>query len=420
MNANVASERAIGIPMTAPQRAVVALCMLFNLIDGLDVMAMAFTAASVSAEWGLRSLETGLLLSAGLVGMAGGSIIAAPIARRYGRRTLLLLSLTLSGLGMLVSHWSFGLEALMLLRGATGVGVGVMLVMANVLTYECSTERRRGMAVALQSAAFAMGALLCGALAHFLNDGAGWRYVFLTGGCITLGAAVIAALLFREPEHFNTLPRGTKHSASLDSCRPHRIRRVPYRFLLSSGQWQRTVSLSLAFFFLMFSFYFVMSWTPTLLVQSGFSEKNGAAGGMLLNAGGMIGALVVGLGANRFGCNRLLLGCLALNAILMVVMVPLTRLPVLGVVAGFSTGLLLNGAVAALYNLAAHAFDASVRTSGVGVVLATGRLGAILSPAVAGLLLDLEWSPQTLFTFYAGSQVLACVLVWVSSRSTQA
>ncbi len=71
----------------APTRwAVVGLCMLFNLVDGLDVMAMAFTGASVLAQWGLNAIELGLLLSASLVGMAGGSVLAGPFADRHGRR----------------------------------------------------------------------------------------------------------------------------------------------------------------------------------------------------------------------------------------------------------------------------------------------------------------------------------------------
>jgi len=93
-------------------------------------------------------------------------------------------------------------------------------------------------------------------------------------------------------------------------------------------------------------------------------------------------------------------------------MLPATRVPGLATLVAVTLGLMLNGAVAALYVLAPKAFCTSVRTTGVGVVLATGRLGAIISPVVAGFLLDAGWTAQHLFTFFAGSQVLAALLIW--------
>jgi len=389
--------------------------MLFNLIDGLDVLAMAFTAGSVSTQWHLSGVQTGMLLSAGLIGMACGSMIAAPVAARYGRLALLVLSLTVSGLGMLASYISPNYESLLYLRGVTGLGVGVILVIANVLTYEHASEHWRGLAVALQSGAFALGAVLCGALANFLNDSAGWRYVFLSGGCMTLGAAVVAMLWFRDSQQSIALIHEAHHPLNCDA-KQRQWRGKAFRHLFSEGQWQQTCTLASAFFLLMFSFYFVMSWTPTLLIQNGFSGKNGTAGGILLNAGGMLGALLVGLGANRFGCTKLLLSCLSLNAVLMVLMVPITRVPGLSIAAGCMTGLLLNGAVAALFSLSPKAFNTPIRTSGVGLVLATGRLGAILSPVVAGQLLDAHWKPQSLFSLYAVSLLLASLLLWLPRR----
>lgn len=203
------------------------------------------------------------------------------------------------------------------------------------------------------------------------------------------------------------------------SIHPHAAPASPtvrYRPLFADGQWQHTTSLALALLLLMACFYFVMSWTPTLMIHNGFSEKEGAAGGILLCVGGMSGALLTGLAANRFGCRRLLLGFLLLNAVLMILMVPATDVSSLAVPAGVTTGLLLNGAIAALFSMAPQAFPTGIRTTGVGLVLAMGRLGAIGSPVVAGVLLDAEWSAQELFTFFATSQVLAALLVWRGCR----
>ena len=73
-------------PMGAFRWSAVGICMFLNMIDGFDVLVMAFTAAPVSAEWGLTGAQLGLLLSAGLFGMAAGSLFIAPWADRLGRR----------------------------------------------------------------------------------------------------------------------------------------------------------------------------------------------------------------------------------------------------------------------------------------------------------------------------------------------
>lgn len=88
------------------QWRAIALCCLINMLDGFDVMVMAFTASSVSARWSLTSTQLGYLLSAGLVGMTVGSLFIAPWADRIGRRALVLWCVMVSGIGMVLSSGS--------------------------------------------------------------------------------------------------------------------------------------------------------------------------------------------------------------------------------------------------------------------------------------------------------------------------
>lgn len=385
--------------------SVVILCMLFNVIDGLDAMAMAFTGSRVSAEWGLGAGQLGVLLSASLLGMAGGSLLGSR-ADLHGRRPLLLAALSLSGLSMLLSFCSQDYFQLLLLRVLTGLGIGAVLVGANVLAYESASPRRRNLAIALQSVAFALGAGLGGLLAHQFNEWIGWRYVFLAGGGVTLAGTAAGAFWLRESPQFIRLAATTA--------------RVPrsevYGQLFAAHQWRLTASLALALFLAMAGFYFVMSWTPTLMVRNGFTEQQGAVDGLLLSCGGMLGALLVGLSANRSRGRALLLGLLLLNALVMVLMASLVAGSALPVTVGIIAGMALNGTVAALFVLAPQSFPAAIRASGVGLVLATGRLGAIISPAIAGSLLVAQWSTGAVFLLFACSQVMAALLVWLGYR----
>ena len=61
-------------PMGAYQWMIVAMAAIMNLLDGFDVLALAFTATAIQNEFGLTRIELGYLLSAGLFGMAAGSL----------------------------------------------------------------------------------------------------------------------------------------------------------------------------------------------------------------------------------------------------------------------------------------------------------------------------------------------------------
>lgn len=190
-------------PMTSFQFLAIGMCIVLNMIDGFDVLVMAFTAASVSAEWSLNGAQIGLLLSAGLFGMAAGSLFIAPWADRFGRRPLILLCLAISGLGMLLSALSQTPLQLALLRGLTGLGIGGILASSNVIASEYSSTRWRGLAVSLQSTGYALGATLGGLLAVWLLTHWGWRSVFLFGGVVTL--LVIPLVLLWLPESLDFL-----------------------------------------------------------------------------------------------------------------------------------------------------------------------------------------------------------------------
>ena len=68
------------------------LAAIMNLLDGFDVLALAFTATPIRTEFGLSGVELGYFFSAGLIGMTGGSLFLAPLADKIGRRSLLLIA----------------------------------------------------------------------------------------------------------------------------------------------------------------------------------------------------------------------------------------------------------------------------------------------------------------------------------------
>lgn len=416
-------------PMGRFQCLAIGICIVLNMIDGFDVLVMAFTAASVSAEWGLNGAQIGFLLSAGLFGMAAGSLFIAPWADRFGRRPLILFCLTLSGIGMLLSALSQSPLQLALLRGLTGLGIGGILASSNVIASEYASKRWRGLAVSLQSTGYALGATLGGLLAVWLLSHWGWRSVFLFGGAATLLVIPLVLLWLPESLDFllarrpaNALVRVNRLAGRLGlpalSELPAPVLReagaaTGFRQLLVPAMRRTTLVIWLLFFLVMFGFYFVMSWTPKLLVAAGLSAQQGITGGVLLSVGGIFGAALIGALASRWSLTRVLALFMLTTAALLVVFVGSGSTITAALGLGLLIGLFVNGCVAGLYALSPVVYDASVRATGVGWGIGIGRIGAILSPIVAGFLLDGGWQPLHLYGVFAGVFVIAagCLLL---------
>src|SRR5687768_16480924 len=172
-------------PMSVQQWLVIGLCVLLNALDGFDVLAVAFAAPGISADWTITSTTLGAIISAGLAGMVLGSVFVAPLADQIGRRPTVILCLLLMTAGMLWTAVAATIPILCASRVLTGLGVGGMLAAINAVAAEFSNERRRDFAVSLMTVGYPLGGLIGGAIAALLLETSGWRAIFTAGGLAT-------------------------------------------------------------------------------------------------------------------------------------------------------------------------------------------------------------------------------------------
>lgn len=102
---------------------------------------------------------------------------------------------------------------------------------------------------------------------------------------------------------------------------------------------------------------------------------------------------------------------MVIASVLLVVFVPATSSIVVGFTLGALIGVFVNGCVAGLYAITPSVYGPSVRATGVGWGIGVGRIGAIVSPIVAGKLLDLDWTPTQLYILVAGAFILGAIAV---------
>ena len=418
--------------MNSFQWFIIGICILLNIIDGFDVMVMAFTAAPVSAEWALTGSQLGALLSAGLFGMAFGSLFLAPWADKIGRRPLILICLVVSGFSMIAASMVQSAFQLGFMRFITGLGIGGILASSNVIASEYASNKWRSLSVSLQSTGYALGATVGGLIAIYLISSFGWRTVFLAGGISTLVMVVVTYfalpesldyLLVKQPK--DALEKVNALSAKLQltpiTAMPKIIteQQTQGRLakLFSPSMRLQTICLWFSFFLVMFGFYFVMSWTPKILTATGMTTAQGVTAGVLISAGGILGAALIGLISSKIRIFYVQAVFMAITAVLIIAFVNSISSITTAFVLALLLGIMVNGCVAGLYAMSPSIYAADVRATGVGYAIGFGRAGAIISPLFAGVFLDSGISPATLYSYYAIAFILAIVVVLSLSRA---
>ncbi|MEV0051535.1 MFS transporter [Saccharopolyspora shandongensis] len=412
--------------MSRFQIGVVAICLVINLVDGFDVLVMSFAAPGVAREWALTDSRVGVLLSSGLVGMALGSAVLAPLADRIGRRPLTLVCLTVCTAGMALAGLSSGFAMLAGCRLLTGLGIGGMVASLPVVIAEYTPQRLRGTMIALYGMGLPLGGVLGGAVAKLVVTEYGWRATFFVGAVLTLVMVLVVAAAMPESLDYLISRRRqgalSKVNRLLDRMRLPTVdslpdpelgaRRVKVTALLTRDA-ARTVLLWISYFVMMAGFYFAASWTPLLLQQSGSSGEQGMNAGLLLNLGGIAGTLLFGLLALKVRLRVLTVGCFVAAGISYLAMSLFLSSAAAALIAAVAVGMFINASGNGLNAIAPGLYAAPVRATGVGWAMAFGRVGALTAPALAGLLLDNSWSPRSLFGLLVVPLVAAAVAVFV-------
>lgn len=398
--------------MNARQYGVVALCVLINMIDGYDILALAQAGAALRREWEMSEAALGTLLSMNLVGMAVGALAVSPVADQWGRRPAILVCLLFMSLGMALSAMSAGLVPMGAGRLVTGVGIGGMTSTAGTLALEYASFRRREFAAATVAAAYPVGTILGAYVAIAVLESYGWRGIFWVGA--GLSAALFPIALTWLPESLDFLltrqPKGALASTnrvlrrlnvpeiaalpprpddSAEGSTPLREIRQPVHRRELVGK------LFIAHALNMFAWYYIINWGPPLVAEAGVpglgatgADELGARYSAWVSYGGIVGGLTAGYLCGAIGVRRMMWLTMSGLGVLIALFGQFVGEPQVLVLLAPLIGAALFGSAVANWLTIAYAFPPHLRATGLGFATTAGRVGSIFGPMVGGLLLS--------------------------------
>lgn len=415
------------------QLRAIALCGLISLLDGYDLQTMAFLTPTLAAEWGIVASEFRLVLSASLLGLAIGALTAGPLSDRYGRRTVLLAALLVLSGSTLACATVGDLRGLFIWRFATGLGLGASMPNIIALTAEYSPARNRALLISLMLCGLPLGGALGGQLAAELIATFGWQSVFIVGGLIPVILFAIAVPLLPESIKFLAGQGGRRErlfeilrqiqpglALDRDASAEFGVARdipAPIVGLFRDGRTTGTLLLWSIFFLNLFSMYFLASWLPTVLQSADWSPRQALIGTSVYHWGGLAGGLVFSHLIDRWDSFRILPPVyLATTAAIAAVGALSVSVPAASIVLALA-GAGLIGAQFCLNALAAAFYPTMIRATGVGWALGIGRLGAIMSPLIAGGILGAAWPIEGFFAAAAAPLLLCAAAVMLMART---
>ncbi len=418
-------------PMTFAQVSIVSLGFLLNCVDGFDVIAISVAAPSLSQSWGISPVEVGYILSAALIGMALGAMFLAPLSDVYGRRKIVLFSMFLTGISMIVTGFiDRSVELMIFVRAVSGLGIGAIFASAATFGSEFTPERFKNLAVTVIISGYPFGAMIVGPIAAVILPALGWQMLFIFGGVATLVLFIVTYWLLPESVQYiassnqdsdvkmrtiNKVLKRIKRQPidQLPTLEGHReIKAANVKSLLSAELMVTTIKLWIIFFMGFLGIYFIISWIPSLFVNSGWTMREGIYALTISNLGAVFGTTCIGLITTRYKLRWPISTFFAATGILMVyfTLSKPTELMMLYILI-FLIGIFLNGAFSAMYAVAARTYETSIKSTGIGWCAGLGRTGAIAAPIIAGYLVALNFSMYSLFTVFALPVLLASILI---------
>src|SRR5215471_1131620 len=376
------------------------------LIDGYDIGAIAFAAPSLAKEWALTPGSLGPVLSASLIGILFGSAIFGWVGDRYGRKAALVLSNLVFGVFTLAAAFSTNLDQMFWLRLLAGLGIGGVIPNVVAINAESAPRKLRATRAIIAVGCVPLGGAIPGFVTAALVPQYGWQILFIIGGIVPIVVAAAATMGLPESVKYMTLHENHRGMMKklIASIRPDYVLPANAKFVIEDekqypgfnpvylfhdGLALITPLLWLLFALNLMGFYFLLSWTPTLMTVAKLPPATAALAGAMLQVGGTVGALAL---CWWLQTHRFLAVC-----ILFVIAVPvvgsigfagLTSQEVL-LTATFFAGFLVLGIQSGINVLGAMIYPTSLRANGSGWELGIGRIGSIVGPLVGALLIGL-------------------------------
>lgn len=375
------------------------------MFDAMDVGILSFVIAAVAIDWGLTPEQSGWIGSMNSIGMAVGAFGFGVLADRIGRKNVFMITLVLFSVASGLSAFTTGLGAFLVLRFLVGAGLGGELPVASTLVSESVEAHERGKMVVLLESFWAAGWLVAALIAYFIIPDYGWRIALI----VTALPAFYAIYLRRN------LPDSPVY---VQSGEPKQSIGEKIKLVWSKQYAKRTTMLWIVWFTVVFSYYGMFLWLPSVMMLKGFDMIQSFGYVLLMTLAQLPGyftaAWLIERAGRKFVLSTYLIGT-ALSALAFGMAVSGPMLLTFGALLSFFN----LGAWGALYAYSPEQYPTAIRATGSGMAASIGRIGGIFGPLLVGSLVAKGVDFPIIFGIFCGAIFIGVFAVLVLGTETK-
>ncbi len=432
-------QRLEALPVGSFHYKLLILTGLGWLFDSMDTGLIAFVLPVLAKEWSLTPAQVGWIGSIGLIGMALGAVLAGTLADRIGRKKVFSITVLLYSLstGMCALAWSY--ESLLVFRFLVGFGLGGELPVAATLMSEYAPSHLRGRFIVLLESFWGVGWLVAACISYLVIPVFGWKIAFVIG---TMPALYVFLIRLHMPESIRYLLTKNRikeaqdvillleqklgvnsqpFTGTVDMSEISREQETAPKFtaLWSKPFRTRTAMLWLAWFGIVFSYYGIFMWLPSIVYAQGFAVVKTFEYVLIMTLAQLPGyyaaAWLVDVIGRKYTLSLFLLLSGVCSFFFGNAATPETLLAWGAAMSFFNLG-----AWGVIYTYTPEQYPTNIRALGSGWAAGFGRIGGMLAPMLVGVMLGNALGMNTIFLMFASVFVIiSAVVILLGKESKQ-
>lgn len=400
------------------------------LFDSMDTGLISFVLPVLAKEWGLTPEQVGWIGSVGLIGMALGAVIAGTIADKFGRKNVFAATVILYSVstGLCAVAWNY--ESLLFFRFLVGFGLGGELPVAATLMSEYAPAKLRGRFIVLLESFWGVGWLVAACISYLLIPEFGWKIAFWIGA---MPAIYVFMIRLHMPESIRYLisrnrideaketilmlekKLGVKSEPFAPELTPaelgaDKVAQPKFSTLWSSQFRTRTIMLWIAWFGIVYSYYGIFMWLPSIVFAQGFAVVKTFEYVLVMTLAQLPGYYAAAWLVDFIGRRYTLSLFLLMSGVCSYFFGNATD-PINLLMWGAAMSFFNLGAWGVIYTYTPEMYPTSIRALGSGWAAGFGRIGGMLAPMLVGVLLANGVEMNMIFAMFASVFVIISAVV---------
>ncbi|MCE5285790.1 MAG: MFS transporter [Pelosinus sp.] len=421
------------IPVSSFHYRLLIITGLGWMFDAMDTGIIAFVLPALAKTWQLSQVQMGYIGSMGLIGMALGAVLAGSVADKIGRKKMFAATLVVYSIatGLCGIAWSY--ESLLVFRFLVGFGLGGQLPVAVTLVTEYSPPGQRGRFIVLLESFWGLGWLAAALIAYLLIPRFGWQIGFFIGAVPALYVFYIWRTIPESVRYLISKGQlqaahdivcqieknaGLEPAAEMIVPASDKTKRTGFSDIWTPKFFKRTLMLWLIWFGIVYSYYGIFTWLPSLMIGQGYTILKSFEFVLIMTIAQLPGYFAAAYLVDRIGRKATLAGFLAACAVC-AYFFGMAGSPATVLIWGCLMSFFNLGAWGVIYTYTPELYPTKIRALGSGWAAAIGRIGGILAPTVVGQMITAEGGFTRVFGMFTAVLLAVSVIIWVMGEETK-